>query len=345
MKANEVAKELKKITANESTREFEEQVNSIIDSDTSNNKILVTTVEEMIKNKKYSDNKYNLFFIAATIHRRRYDYYALENLIYSHRDEYKSYISFKFVLNMFEKLTMLKEKGEAIIEEAYRISEKCPDNVGYKHNFAESVYMLLESCDTHDVDNIRAKWLDKAIESINSVIEESIEKPYAKFFATKARLLAQVGQYQQAYDEIERAKRVENSQASGYEMKILNYINSESKIQSLEAEDKLKAFYSQLEESKIEIKEKFAIERKRNVEYMGIFIAIISFIVGSVQIAIGQDFSTGSKLIVVFTFAVITMFSWFGLVLNMMENKWKSIICAGIAAIGMVALIYLVNYV
>lgn len=337
----EILKELKQITADEDTRDFEQGINRIID----NNDIiqLKENVEEMLENSCCKE-EYKLFFLAATIYRRRIDYKSLKNIINKYNERYGDKKSFKFILNMYEKLTKVTEKGEKIIEEAWEISKSCPNNIGCEHSFAESVYMVLESCRSDEVEEIKNKWLDKALASINKATDKNQNEQYGKFHSTKARLLAHYGDFKNAYKEIERAKRIENSNANGYEMKILSYISSESKIQSLEAESKLESFYNQLDKARESIDVKFSTERKRNVEYMGIFIAIISFIIGSVQIAIGQNFATGSMLIVVFTFSVITMFSWFGFIMDMFENRRRSICYLVFVLLGVLVLIFLVKY-
>ena len=150
--------------------------------------------------------------------------------------------------------------------------------------------MFFESDQMDAAASEREMWLEKATAQINIAVQENPE--YAKFYATKGRIYALQGLYDEAILLVKLAIEKEDSSRKDYAIRIGNYqvvqmnIQQRRHLQQLRQEladyrENQQAMYAQINDKADEINGSLM----RNLEYLGIFAGIISFTIGSLSLA------------------------------------------------------------
>jgi len=147
------------------------------------------------------------------------------------------------------------------------------------HNYAETIATAMEEEVIQDSAHI-----DDAIDHIKKSI--SLAPKYAKYYCTYGRLLALKSQIAKGLQLIRKAIDLEDSQKSDYAIRIGDY----------------QAYHSKLI---------FMQHTTRNLEFLGFFAALVSFIIASIQILGKQPFEEATQLIIVLNGCLLCAFAGF----------------------------------
>ena len=175
-------------------------------------------------------------------------------------------------------------------------------------------------------------WLDDGITAVESALDMV---KYAKFYCTKARLLA----FKENYDESIRLIKVvislEPSTGKDYPLRINGYLNH---LQQIRAKQQQEQIEEKLKKAVVDATQEFQRSTAKNMEFIGLFAGIVSFTVGSIGIASSRaNLMEAAGLIIVLMGALLCVFSGFGVILHGSETKEggrnRSVFRAGILSI------------
>ena len=95
------------------------------------------------------------------------------------------------------------------------------DNSGYQHTFANAFATICENCLSEDLNSIMDEWYESALHCVNRAIK--IEPGYAKYYSTKARIVALKNQFEESNRLLITAIDKEDSRKHDYALLIGNY--------------------------------------------------------------------------------------------------------------------------
>lgn len=170
-----------------------------------------------------SEFAYEAFFCLATIHRHNRDYQMLNSLITEAEsiDSFKDRISLSHIRTMYEIHSESLYDYDKLLKEAHFAACLLYDNSGYQHTFANAFATICEQCAPEDLSGIVDVWYDSALYCVNRAIE--LEPGYAKFYCTKARIVALRHLYEAAGELILKAIDLEDSKKADYALLLGNY--------------------------------------------------------------------------------------------------------------------------
>ncbi|SHG04573.1 hypothetical protein [Ornithinibacillus halophilus] len=188
------------------------------------------------------------------------------------------------------------------------------------------------------------------IDNANSYIETVLllRNDYAMFFCTKARLQAQNGQYEEAKKNVSHAIDIENPQSNDYAMRISDYRNHLSNIKTrelyanvrhdiMDAKRSIIKAETSVEQILEQTKEQADQMKTQNMQMLAFFTAIISFIIGSINIISNQPSYLESAMLMLILAGILILANLGLSILHstIKENLSKYIIVA-IIGIGLI---------
>ena len=102
------------------------------------------------------------------------------------------------------------------------------DNAGYLHLFAHLFVYTCEKSRGEMREQVRREYYDDVERAVEDAIR--LDPAYAKFYCTKARVVAQRGRYAEAYSLINKAVATESSARKDYALRLLDYRHCETVI-------------------------------------------------------------------------------------------------------------------
>lgn len=303
--------------------------------------------------------------------REERNYSKLASFIEKYQDNFADMTDLQHILLMVRKdnLNTNLESLLSLLQDSQRNAEKQAQNPGSLHLFAEIVATILEKIHGDMFQKLKGDWLESGLKAVQRAI--SINENYAKYYATKARLLALDQGYDEAFYNIDQAVDREDSARKDYQSRVNSYEHIRTQIlnqkvnRELEAQleeirtsfettvadhaQKMTAMEEELSlkmkdhEEKIDLKNEMMLEKMdemniKMIEMLGLFAGLIGFVVGGLQVASNQSFHDASRLIIVFMGALICAYSSFGFIVHKLtrENLIRSFITL---AVGFVIII------
>ena len=218
-----------------------------------------------------------------------------------------------------------------MIEAAFEDARAFSHNAGFIHVFADTVARVCEESFGETQDRVRTKWLEHALVEVDRAIE--LDRRYAKYYCTRGRLLAQAARFDEALQDIRTAVDREDSSRADYAIRIGEYQYHNLRVQALKNEalisaqvsgslsaldDGLKTARTQIDESMRRMDD----SRIQNLEFLGFFAALVSFTIGSIQLALSQEARQTAALMLVLVGALLTAFAGFGFVIH---RDWRRV--------------------
>ena len=204
---NRMMEGLKALPADERSREYEKAITKLADSYNSPDGIDSFT-EIMNSDSEYS---YSAFFCLATIFRHNRDYTKLSDLLEmaENREGFDEHVSLKHIRIMYETHSESLYDYDELLKLSHESACELYDNSGYQHTFANAFATICDNCLLEDLDQIIETWYDAALFCVNRAIE--LDPKYAKFYCTKARIIARKQHFEEANRLILRAIDLEDS--------------------------------------------------------------------------------------------------------------------------------------
>lgn len=240
------------------------------------------------------------------------------------------------------------------LDMAKRYARDYPEHSGFVHLLADVVATARELELEQGIARLSSDDVAAGLHAANAAI--SLEPDYAKFYATKARILALDKDFSDAMTCIGMAIDKEDSARADYAIRIGNYQFLRLQIQARINDGKLRAdltdysttFRQRHEDAENRLEE--SLNRMdgstlKNLEFLGFFAALISFTIGSVQMAVSYSPREAAGLIVVLMGALLVAFAGFSFILerHLKTSSWRVLIagCVGLVACVGGALIWL----
>ena len=175
----------------------------------------------LLVNDTEDDNlAFAAFFCLTIFYRRHKDFELLHKLINNH-PEFKSHKTYNHIIVSYMVHSESFYDYEQLLHLAYDDLKTINNNVGYYQAFSNAFATICEKCNSDDKEHLINEWYDLALSSINKAIE--LDNDYAKFYVTKARILALKGNYSDADKLVQIAISKENSKRDDYALTIINY--------------------------------------------------------------------------------------------------------------------------
>lgn len=217
MKKIEIINALSKMPE-EKTRAFELELTSYV---LLQNDKLFSTILIDIMNHESEPISYTAFYALQILYRHKKDYYKLLGLVEENKYKFRKHITFKHV----HALSLIESDAfydyDAILTDTYHDSLVFQDNAGFVHLFPDIFATIIEKDGVHDKEEFLEEWYDLALDAVERAIK--LDSEYAKYYCTKARILAVRGNYSQAIHDVNKAIGLEKSDRSDYALRISYY--------------------------------------------------------------------------------------------------------------------------
>ena len=163
---------------------------------------------------------FDAFFCMCTLYRRNRDFALMAELMQSH-PEFHSYPLYNHIRIQYLVHSEAFYDYDALLQMAYDDARTFRDNSGFLQAFCNAFVTICENCNDDDRSRLVRNWYDTVLIGINQALEN--DPTYAKFYVTKARLIAQKGQYREADELLRKAISNEDSSRHDYAITIANY--------------------------------------------------------------------------------------------------------------------------
>lgn len=311
------------------TREFEIELTKFVNG-LSDDSVLISLFNSKDDNEKFL-GIYGLFIYY--IHMMEYD--KLESLIDSSERFFSNhkclghlktiyYINSDTYYTFEELLNHLDEAYDIV--NSYKKIDRCnPDKninvAGCAHAFAD---LFVTYCERYEAqqEELVEKWYKRALMAVDIAIQ--LSPGYAKYYCTRGRILSQKHLYEEALSNIQKAICMESpdSNKDKYSLRIMQYQSHKLNVQARFQIYKLNTQQKIINEDITKMKDTLM----SNVETIGFFAGIISFVIGSLTLADGQTAKDAAALILVLLGTLLVVFDSFSFLLHIgKKNMFKHI--------------------
>lgn len=186
------------------------------------------------------DYRFVAFYVLFSYYRRMHYVNHLISLVEQYSEEFSEYNFFFYSMTEYYSLKFQLSSNdkdeirylEKMVEYAEVANEKINRNNGIVHSFCLAVAIAYEK--GVEVGQSR---LERAINMIESIIDD--DSTYARYYSTKAKLLACVSNYDEALKNIRYAQVLERPDYNDWMLRISGYYKDECMIRIKQLEDKL----------------------------------------------------------------------------------------------------------
>jgi len=257
----------------------------------------------IVENPSLSDKiRFSALYGTLVFYWQKSDYIQYRTLVdkYEHIfGEHPLFITFK--AQYYGSLGYDESKLTLAVDYACQAVKKTPGLPNVLHLYAALIADLGDI-----VETIQKNQLIEAERMINRAIALDNGK-YAKYFATKARILCQLDRFKEARQNIQKAIELEPSDGIHYTLRLGDYQTIRSNINLSE---RTKQFHYQQEQSLKRLDEvSFKV-----VELLGLLAAVIAFLVTGTEMAKGLEFHDAVRLMVVVGGTILIIFSAYSLI-------------------------------
>ena len=173
------------------------------------------------------DLAYRAFYALTIIYRNRKDYQQLQAL-FEENPRFAGHPSYHHLLILFQLEAETFFDALELLELAREDARQHRDNAGYLHLFAHLFVYTCEKSRGEMREQVRREYYDDVERAVEDAIR--LDPAYAKFYCTKARVVAQRGRYAEAYSLINKAVATESSARKDYALRLLDYRHCETVI-------------------------------------------------------------------------------------------------------------------
>ena len=276
--------------------------------------------------------RYAAFYALHIFCRRNRRYEHLASLLEKWNSSFSGYASFKH-LTITAK--MFTGQGMDVLDSAEQYYKKFPAHLGMSQCLAEVIVKAYEDAKSDDERaSLLQKWMPKADREIDRVLRL---QPYnATFCCTRGRIYKAQKKFDLAKEAIEKAIAYEKPDRGDYYSKteIFHYHLMLTLFE--EYEYKTKISFSNLSEENKEISKELKASLGKNIEYMALFTAVVSFVIGALNITKQMVFIDIFCLIIALMGSVVCVFSTIGIILN----GWRKLESYMVFLVGIVLIAF-----
>lgn len=191
---------------------------------------------------------------------------------------------------------------ESVIS-ARKSLELIPNYTGALHNLAGG--LLRKANASSLTEHKRSVLLDEALTRVDQALLR--EPNYAKYHATRARILNLLNRHDEADEEIRKAIDTEDSKNEDYVIRLSDYLDIKSSIALARTTTSIK---SEIAASSLNMLNE---ARRSNIQILTIFIALISFLIGGLTLSASFTFDEAAKLIFLLAAAILLALNGFSI--------------------------------
>ena len=263
----------------------------------------------LAKSESFKENiVFSAFYALCIYYRRMKEFTKIDDLISKFEVRFDSKPMYNHILSLSLKSKGGNENIKEAIAKAKMSADLVEGNAGVLHNYAETIATAMEEEVIQDSAHI-----DDAIDHIKKSI--SLAPKYAKYYCTYGRLLALKSQIAKGLQLIRKAIDLEDSQKSDYAIRIGDYQAYHSKLIFMQHTNRLQIkideFETEIKNTKDKVSNLLHLSMTRNLEFLGFFAALVSFIIASIQILGKQPFEEATQLIIVLNGCLLCAFAGF----------------------------------
>jgi len=280
-------------------------------------RLFAEALEKALKQRNEGDHQaeriaYASFYGLNIYYRHVRDITKVGKLIEQYQEFFSGHPTFPHLLSLFYRSTGKQQDLYIALYYARQAANAVPENAGILHSLAEILINLIDEGLIDRGDN-----LAEAETAINKAI--SLDPSYPKFYSTKSQLLALKGNFAEAKELVQRAIDMEDSSAYDYSIRLNAYHYLLAKIQLMEfgkkVEEKLSYTIDYIGKARQETEEQLKQFRNESLQFLGLFAAIVSFTVGSIQFIAKQPFEQGILLLLVFSGSLLCIYAGLSIML------------------------------
>lgn len=263
-------------------------------------------------------------FYAAQVHNRRSHRYELyKQNVEKYYSVFEDQPMFTFMrAEVYGDVPGDAGGREYAIDLARKAVAELPATPGVNHLLAEYLLESIEIGAIERTEEARHRRLNEAERAVNRAISQS-NGNYPKFFATKARILSQLGSYDLALQSLDRAIATEGASQSGSPSRIVQYQSYRRDVIAKRNSETL------LREQRKAV-EDFRSLRSELLSLLGLLAAVVAFISTSTAIALNLSTLGAVTLQVVTAGIILIVFAGFSLIFTTYGGKIRVLAAAGI---------------
>lgn len=290
--------------------------------------------ERLANEQATVEHRWESYLVLLTRHRRYKDLSQAMELVRRYgkalgRHPQDAMLYF-LVLHIHSVLLKETEVG-ANIDESVRLARQSlqllPDYPGALHNLAGG--LLRQASISTLPESQRQAVLDEALKRVEQALYQ--EPHYPKYHATQARILAMLGRHDEAEQAIRQAIDTEDSQHPDYAIRLSDYLDIKSGIALARTTSHIRADIAAASRDVL-------IEARRaNIEILTIFIAVISFLIGGLTLAVTFAFDEAARLIFLLAAAMLLALTGFSILYEGAVSG-RRLVVAVTMAVGLLAL-------
>ena len=298
-------------------RKYESALGDLVDNNF--NEQATLNILESFRESQDPEEKeiaYSAFFVLIIHYRHQLDYEGLNDLWKNNNDYFKNFKSFNhlkilhFLYNINSSDIHDEIKHLKIAKENVKLY---PENAGFNHALADLFATICEKYENEpDKLNSFSGWFNISLHAAKNAIKG--EPKAAVFYCTKGRILSIHADYDKAETEFNIAIAKERSKRTDYSLRIGKYQYYKLLNQSRK---QFKDVQVKLEEANNEIKQ----ARMSNIEIIGLFSGVVSFVIGSITIATSVSAIETGFLIIILMGCLTGALSAFSLLLRLGSIK------------------------
>lgn len=267
-------------------------------------------------------DRLNAYCVIFTYHRRHREIQKCIEIYEKYRAEFGNEFIALHLLSIAQRDSGKRKDLLSSIKLSETALESVPRHVGVLNTLAGALLRLSED------EGIEKETSQRRLKEAREAVEEAIElePDYAKFYATKAEILSALGDYENALAEIARAIDKEDRGASDYPLRITDYLTRKLKIELG------KSIKTVTDESRIGLANAMAEARRSNLEILSFFVAVITFLLAGINIAV--KFSLQNAIQLLFVLSSLMLMTVSGLILLYdSHRRWRRFLQAFAVAI------------
>lgn len=320
-------------------REFEDLITKMISRSSSS---LIDDLFVILNSEVDKELQFRAFFGISIHYRRQNDHTKFKIFVDSYIEKFEQFPLHLHVLSLLHKSYGDPAGIIKSIDYSKKAVEHLNMHAGVLHNHCEAIVTALE--EGLDITEDQLYTASLYIERVLALCPK-----YAKFYCTQGRILAQKHKYKEAKNAVLKAIDLEDSDSKDYSLRISTYRNFLVQFKTLELYNSVvqdiqeaKASVLTAEKSINEMVEKneSTMEnlKAQNLQMLAFFTAIISFIIGSINILSNQqDFSQAALLILILAGAMVLVNVGFSVLISTTQQnimRYSIVTCLGLLLIG-----------
>jgi len=287
-------------------------------------------VDQLSNAQASREHRWDSYLLLLTRHRRYKDVSKAMELSRQYREALDpgSADAMRRFLALHIYSIVLKETEDPVhIDESVRLARQSlqllPDYPGALHNLAGG--LLRQACLAPQADSLRQAALEEAQARVEQALTQ--EPHYPKYHATRARILTMQGRHDEAERDIRAAIDTEDSQDPDYAIRLSDYLDIKSGIALARTTAHMK------DEIATASRDVLVEARRANIEILTIFIAVISFLIGGLTLAVTFAFDEAARLIFLLAAAMLLTLTGFSILYEGAVNGRRLVVALKMAVV------------